>query len=382
MRKISFILIIILIVNPILAQTKIKDLDDLKKKYPNLEEYNEKTINLLGYRLIKTGNIKEAVEVFKLNTFLYPDSWNVYDNLGEAYTISGDSELGIKNYTRSIQINPDNTNGKRMLGKLCNPELAKFTGNYEFYIYFKYILQTVYIEDGNLIVTNNGDNHLIIKPVDLEKLEFKAIDKDKTYLITFQKNKKGEITQIKRNKIFFSFIDKAFHKIKQGNIKNLIIDLRGNGGGDPFCASYLLSYIEKEPYIYFSKPYGKYTELSKPIKLAKNHFRGDLFFIIDGSNFSTTGHFCSILKYHNLGTFIGTETGGTYTCNAAVRRLQLKNTRIILKIATKSFAAAVNGFPKDRGIIPHHIVKTSIEDFKNNKDRVLDYTLKLIDKMK
>ncbi|MCK4337808.1 MAG: hypothetical protein KAX11_07675 [Candidatus Aminicenantes bacterium] len=33
------------------------------------------------------------------------------------------------------------------------------------------------------------------------------------------------------------------------------------------------------------------------------------------------------------------------------------------------------------GIIPHHIVKTSIENFKNNKDSVLDYTLKLIDNL-
>jgi HEAT repeat protein/protein-S-isoprenylcysteine O-methyltransferase Ste14 len=160
-----------------------------------------------------------------------------------------------------------------------------------------------------------------------------------------------------KNKIFFSFIDKTFEKIRQENIHNLIMDLRGNGGGDPFCASYLLSYIEKEPTVYFSKPYGKYADLSKPIPLAENPYRGNLFILTDGSNFSTTGHFCSLLKYHDLGTFIGQETGGTYTCNAAVRTFDLKNTGIILKLATGTFAAAVSGFPKDRGIIPHHKVQ-------------------------
>jgi len=182
-----------------------------------------------------------------------------------------------------------------------------------------------------------------------------------------------------KNKIFFEFVDKAFSRIIEENIENVIIDLRGNGGGDPFCASYLWAYIEREPYPYFSEPYGKYAELSKPIKQADNHFTGELFILIDGSNFSTTGHFCSLVKYHEQGTFIGTETGSTYTCNAAVRVFPLKNTGIGLKIATGSFAAAVNGFPKERGIIPHHIVETKLEDLKNGKDTVLDYALSLIE---
>ena len=183
-----------------------------------------------------------------------------------------------------------------------------------------------------------------------------------------------------KNKIFFSFVDKAFSRIKDENIENVIIDLRGNGGGDPFCASYLWGYIEREPCPYFSKPYGKYAELSEPIEQADNHFAGELFILIDGSNFSTTGHFCSLVKYHGRGTFIGTETGSTYTCNAAVRVFPLKNTKIGLKIATGSFAAAVKGFPKDRGIIPDHIVETKIEDLKNGKDTVLDFALNLIAK--
>jgi hypothetical protein len=61
--------------------------------------------------------------------------------------------------------------------------------------------------------------------------------------------------------------------------------------------------------------------------------------------------------------------------------LPLENTGIGLKLATGSFAAAVSGFPKDRGIIPHRIVQTNIEDLKNGKDTVLDYALKLIESM-
>ena len=181
-----------------------------------------------------------------------------------------------------------------------------------------------------------------------------------------------------RNKIFFDYVDRAFSRIKEENIENVILDLRGNGGGDPFCASYLLARIEREPHAYFSKPYGKYARLSKPIELADNHFTGELFILADGGIFSTTGHFCSLLKYHNRGTFIGTETGSTYTCNAAVRVYTLKNTKIGLKLATGSFAAAVKGFPKDRGIVPHYIVQANLDDLIKGKDTELDYVLKLI----
>ena len=61
---------------------------------------------------------KEAIEVFKLDVDEYPKSWNVYDSLGEAYMKNGDKELAIQNYEKSIELNPDNENGKMMLKRL------------------------------------------------------------------------------------------------------------------------------------------------------------------------------------------------------------------------------------------------------------------------
>lgn len=181
-----------------------------------------------------------------------------------------------------------------------------------------------------------------------------------------------------RNKIFFAFIDRAFARIKEEKIENVILDLRGNGGGDPFCAGYLWAYIEREPQPYFSRPYRRYEELSKPIAQADDPFSGEIFILIDGGNFSTSGHFCALVKYHERAAFIGTETGGTYTCNAAVKVFALNNTGIGLKLATGSYAAAVEGFPKDRGIIPDHKIEPTIDDLINGRDAVLDTALELI----
>ena len=60
----------------------------------------------------------DAIEILKLNVKEYPDSFNVYDSLGEAYMLNGDNKLAIKNYKKSLKINPDNNNGKQKLEEL------------------------------------------------------------------------------------------------------------------------------------------------------------------------------------------------------------------------------------------------------------------------
>ncbi|MBL7128273.1 MAG: FKBP-type peptidyl-prolyl cis-trans isomerase [Ignavibacteria bacterium] len=95
--------------------TKYKELKETKP-----EEYNfkENQLNVLGYDLLIMEKVKEAIEIFKLNVESYPESFNVYDSLGEAYMINGDNELAIENYEKSLEINPNNENGLKMLEKL------------------------------------------------------------------------------------------------------------------------------------------------------------------------------------------------------------------------------------------------------------------------
>ena len=91
---------------------------DIKKSTSDFV-LNEGEVNSWGYELIRAyGKIKEAIEIFKLNVELYPESSNVYDSLGEAYMMNGDKELAIENYQKSVELNPQNTNGIARLKKL------------------------------------------------------------------------------------------------------------------------------------------------------------------------------------------------------------------------------------------------------------------------
>ena len=71
--------------------------------------FQERTMNQLGYKYLYAGKVAEAIDLFKLNTIAYPDAYNTYDSLGEAYMTAGNKELAIKNYGKSAELNPDNT---------------------------------------------------------------------------------------------------------------------------------------------------------------------------------------------------------------------------------------------------------------------------------
>ncbi len=181
---------------------------------------------------------------------------------------------------------------------------------------------------------------------------------------------------------FRHFIDSFFTKVKQLNIHSVILDLRDNSGGDPFCSAYLLAYLAKSPVIYYSESYGGYAELAKPIPLATNHFEGNLYTLINGNCFSSTGHLCALMKYHHVGKFIGSETDGTYTCNDNSAVVTLNNTGLQLRIARNSFSVAVKGIPRFKGISPDYPVETTLEDRIAGRDASKLFAMGLVENEK
>ena len=93
---------------------------DKRRSEPGIILFDESVMNSLGYNYLQNGKIKDAIEVFKLNTIAYPESWNVYDSLGEAYLKDGQKDLAIKNYEKSLELNPNNQNAKKILKQIQN----------------------------------------------------------------------------------------------------------------------------------------------------------------------------------------------------------------------------------------------------------------------
>jgi tetratricopeptide (TPR) repeat protein len=82
------------------------------------EKGNELTLNAVGYNYLFQGKTDEAIEILTLNAKLHPDSYNVFDSLGEAYAKAGQKELAIENYKKSLELNPNSETGKKALEEL------------------------------------------------------------------------------------------------------------------------------------------------------------------------------------------------------------------------------------------------------------------------
>ncbi|MBX7152235.1 FKBP-type peptidyl-prolyl cis-trans isomerase [bacterium] len=98
----------------------IKVYRELKQAKPNDYNFKESQLNTLGYQLLQSGRVFDAIEILKLNAEVFPSSSNVYDSLAEACVAMGDKTNAIKHYKKSVELNPNNTNAIEML-KILQP---------------------------------------------------------------------------------------------------------------------------------------------------------------------------------------------------------------------------------------------------------------------
>jgi tetratricopeptide (TPR) repeat protein len=78
----------------------------------------EQLLNGIGYDLLGSRQVDEAIVVFRLVVREFPSSANAYDSLGEAFMIKGDKAQAIANYERSLQLDGTNENARQKLVEL------------------------------------------------------------------------------------------------------------------------------------------------------------------------------------------------------------------------------------------------------------------------
>jgi polyisoprenoid-binding protein YceI len=96
----------------------LKQYKEAKQNQADAFQFGPGQLNVVGYKLLQHGKIKEALEFFKLNVESYPDKASVYDSLGDAYLANGDKEQAIKNFKKSLEIDSANTSAIESLRSL------------------------------------------------------------------------------------------------------------------------------------------------------------------------------------------------------------------------------------------------------------------------
>lgn len=209
-------------------------------------------------------------------------------------------------------------------------------------------------------------------------------------------------------------LKRAFKQLRHENIQNLVVDMQGNGGGVVLNSARLLRYWMPKPFrlmqqeemkraakaelitrwnplsaLNFSLQYksddaGGFASRLSHRRYRPRHkdaFTGNLYFLMNGASFSATTTVLAKTLDAGMGTFIGEASGSAYWGDFAghFKTVTLPYSKLQVRIPLKKLTHAVgpdraNGFTVE----PDFTVTRSYDDLMNNRDYVLDYTLRLI----
>lgn len=259
-----------------------------------------------------------------------------------------------------------------------------------------------------------------------KKNRYKGFDENKQPLLDFKIDTTLESTAIMKVKSFsfpynkfHKFYKESFKRLEENKIENLILDVRGNGGGSLMSCNLLFRYLYGKPHQFttradmktryfstqkyidrtpFSTLYNKLfftslwlanqilvkkdslgyysklptDQLKKPKKL---HYDNNLTVLINGYSFSATSLLSANLQSVNRGYFIGEETGGGYNqCTAgSIPFINLPNTGLKLRLPLKEIKITQPKALIGRGVFPILEVKPTVEDVVKGKDVVMDH---------
>lgn len=183
------------------SKEAFKLIQSLKKVYPK-ELQNPNFLNNMGYTLLASKkNTSWALEIFKLNCELFPNTGNNWDSLGDAYKRLNDTENAINSYKKALILDPSISESIKSLGKygvkiplprsiqIRHSILNSYIGVYELKPGFTI---TIVIDDGKLIVKPTGRNATPTIATSNSKFSLKG----ESTQIEFHKNEQGKITTL------------------------------------------------------------------------------------------------------------------------------------------------------------------------------------------
>jgi hypothetical protein len=221
----------------------------------------------------------------------------------------------------------------------------------------------------------------------------------------------------KKMKDYSKFFKESFISLQEQNIKHLIIDVRGNRGGEEMIAGELLTYLIDTEFDIYRYCKAKTLDFSftnslpqsNRIKLAKNNytasdsgfvmkkanflkpytpkkehnFDGKVYVLSDGICASANNIFLALVKTYNVGTIVGQESGGAFEdVDGRLRiRFTLPYSRIFVSYPAWRMKLNTKNGNKLRGVIPDYEISPTIEDVITGKDTETEFVLQLIGKL-
>lgn len=224
----------------------------------------------------------------------------------------------------------------------------------------------------------------------LPDYSFRLLEKENAAVMDFR-----SFNDPQRMKVF---ADSLFTLLRAKGIKNLVIDLRNNGGGNSRVGDVLLRYISPKPFRQMGKSLVRITpttqrllkdtqtapgwyfydsektnKLISPLTADEGHYQGKVYLLISHHTFSSAGSFAWAFKQFGMGIVVGEETGGMNVCFGDILGYRLPVSQLACSISFKRFWQYGADENSIHGTLP---------DYDVPQAKALDTALQLIRKSK
>jgi dienelactone hydrolase len=92
------------------VDTAVAIYEKFSSQQPDLVQFPEAQMNMMGYRYLQRGMVHEAIMIMKMNAEAHPASANCWDSLTEAYIAGGDNDHALECVNMVLQVLPEDTN--------------------------------------------------------------------------------------------------------------------------------------------------------------------------------------------------------------------------------------------------------------------------------
>ena len=90
-----------------------------QKAFPGWLIFDHNALLHTGYyQYMYKDDFKNALKIFQMGAKAYPDSFYMFDSVGEAHLKLGNKKEAIANYRKSVELNPAHAEGKRIIAEL------------------------------------------------------------------------------------------------------------------------------------------------------------------------------------------------------------------------------------------------------------------------
>ena len=151
------------------------------------------------------------------------------------------------------------------------------------------------------------------------------------------------LTQCNYNQTYIDCVKTMFTEVKQKNIQNVAVDLRGNGGGSSMVGNEFIKYLPVDSY--YDGPYDwrwGFLEFHSNVKISNKQyknllFNGNVYILTDYDSFSAAKDFAMLIQDNRLGKVVGEPSANAVNGYGEVTYFYLPNTGLYVQISTKKW---------------------------------------------